>query len=204
MWRALGTLKAESRFAAARRDGQTGLIGRDAELALLLDRWGLARSGAGQLIMLSGEAGLGKSRLIHALRGRLTGEAHDVVLLQCSNYYRNSSFYPVIEWLDRAVPLAPEDTAEIRLVKLRAKLSLSTEALERLAELLSSSTELVDAPPDARVRKEQLLAALVRLLAGRHPAGRGSWCWKMRIGATRPHWSWWAAWQHRWLSTRSY
>ncbi len=162
VWRALGTLKAESRFAAARRDGQTGLIGRDAELALLLDRWGLARSGAGQLIMLSGEAGLGKSRLIDALRGRLTGEAHDVVLLQCSNYYRNSSFYPVIEWLDRAVPLAPEDTAEIRLVKLRAKFSLSTEALERLAELLSSSTALVDAPPDARVRKEELLAALVR------------------------------------------
>jgi predicted ATPase len=75
----------------------------------------------------------------------------------------------MINWLERSVQLAPEDTAEIRLVKLRAKFPLSAQALERLAELLSSSTKLVDAPTDARVRKEQLLAALVLVLTGTTP-----------------------------------
>jgi tetratricopeptide (TPR) repeat protein len=116
--------------------------------------------------MLSGEAGLGKSRLIEAVRGHLTGEAHDVVSLQCSNYYRNSAFYPVIEWLERAVQLAPEDTSRSKLAKLQAKLTLPTEALGRIAELLSISTDLVGAPAVPSVRKEQLLAALVRLLVG--------------------------------------
>src|SRR5262249_44489968 len=73
IWSVLGRLKPESRFAAAHRDRQTGLIGRDDELALLLDRWRLACAGAGQLVLLSGEAGLGKSHLIEAARGHLTG-----------------------------------------------------------------------------------------------------------------------------------
>jgi tetratricopeptide (TPR) repeat protein len=100
------------------------------------------------------------------MRGHLTGEAHDVVLLQCSNYYRNSAFYPVIEWLERAVQLTPEDTTPSKLAKLQAKLSLPMAALGRIAELLSISTDLVDAPADPMVRKARLLAALVGLLTG--------------------------------------
>jgi class 3 adenylate cyclase/tetratricopeptide (TPR) repeat protein len=165
-WRVLGRLQAESRFAAARRDRQTGLVDRDGELALLLERWRLACTGAGQLVMLSGEAGLGKSRLIDAVRGQMTAGAHDVVLLQCANYYRNSAFYPVIEWLERTVQLTPEDTPRSKLAKLQAKLGLSTEALGRIAELLSVSTDLVEAAADPRVRKEQLQAALVAILIG--------------------------------------
>jgi class 3 adenylate cyclase len=166
VWRVLGMLKAESRFAAAHRDRQTGLIGRDAEFALLLDRWRLACGGAGQLVLLSGEAGLGKSHLIDAVRGHLTDALHDVLLLQCSNYHRNSAYYPVIEWLERATQLAPEEPYGSKLSKLQAKLALSTEALARIAELLSISTDLIAAPADPRVRKEQLLAALVGLLLG--------------------------------------
>jgi tetratricopeptide (TPR) repeat protein len=166
IWRVLGQLRAESRFAAAHRDRQTGLIGRKGELALLLERWRLACAGAGRLVVLSGEAGLGKSHLIEAVRRHLTGEAHDVVLLQCSNYYRNSAFYPVIEWLERALQLTPEDTYQSRLSKLETQLAMPTEALGRIAELLSISTDAVYPPADARVRKEQLLAALVSLLIG--------------------------------------
>jgi class 3 adenylate cyclase/tetratricopeptide (TPR) repeat protein len=166
VWGVLGKLRAESRFAAAHGDRQTGLIDRDAELALLLDRWRLACTGAGQLVMLSGEAGLGKSRLINAVRENLTGKAHDVVLLQCSNYSRNSAFYPVIEWLERAVQLTLDDTSRSKLSKLQAKLALPTEALGRIAELLSISTDLVDPAAEPSVRKEQLLAALVGLLIG--------------------------------------
>ena len=166
VWRVLGGLKAESRFAAAHRDRQTGLVGRDGELALLLDRWRLACTGAGQLVMLSGEAGLGKSRLIDAVRGQMTAGAHDVVLLQCANYYRNSALYPVIEWLERAVQLTPEYTSRSKLAKLQAKFSLSSETLGRIAELLSISTDLVEAPADPRMRKEQLQAALVTMLIG--------------------------------------
>src|SRR5207245_930925 len=81
VWRVLGEAKAESRFAAAHGDRQVDLVGRDAELALLLDRWRSACTGTGQLLLLSGEAGLGKSRLIDALREHLADEAQDVVLL---------------------------------------------------------------------------------------------------------------------------
>ncbi len=166
VWRVLREAKAESRFAAARRDRQVGLIDRDAELALLLDRWRSACTGKGQLVLLSGEAGIGKSRLIDGMREHLAEEAPDVVLLQCSNYYRNSSFHPLIEWLQRAAQLTPEDAPRSKLAKLEARFALPAEALGRIAELLSTSPDLTAEPADPSARKEQLLAALVDLLTG--------------------------------------
>jgi class 3 adenylate cyclase len=164
VWRVHGEARAESRFAAARGERQVGLIGRAAELALLIDRWRLACTGTGQLVLLSGEAGLGKSRLIDALREHLAGEVRDVVLLQCSNYYRNSSHHPVIEWLERAAQLMPEDTPRGKLSKLQARLTLPADALGSIAELLSISPDLAGEAEDPSARKEQILAALVELL----------------------------------------
>ena len=166
VWRVLGEAKVESRFAAAHRNRQVGLIGRDAEFALLLDRWRSARAGTGQLVLLAGEAGLGKSRLIDSLREHLAGEESDVLFLQCSNYYRNSAFHPVIEWLERAAQLMPEDTSRSKLSKLQAKLTLPTDALGKIAELLSIAPDLRAESADLSVRKEQMLAALVHLLTG--------------------------------------
>jgi class 3 adenylate cyclase/tetratricopeptide (TPR) repeat protein len=166
VWRVVGEAKVESRFAAARRDRQVALIGRDAELALLLDRWRPARTGSGQLVLLSGEAGIGKSRLVDALRQHLADEAPDVVVLQSSSYYRNSSFHPLIEWLERAAEVMPEDAPAIKLSKLQARLPLPQEAVVRIAELLSVSTDIAAKPADPSVRKEQLLTALVDVLTG--------------------------------------
>jgi class 3 adenylate cyclase/tetratricopeptide (TPR) repeat protein len=166
LWRVLGEAKAESRFAAAHRDRQPGLIGRDEELAFLVDRWRMTHMGAGQLVLLSGDAGLGKSRLIDGLREYLADELRDIVLLQCSNYYRNSSFHPVIEWFERTAELMPEDSARIKWAKLQSSLTLPPDALGRIAELLSISPDLPVEPADPNARKEQTLAALVDLLAG--------------------------------------
>jgi class 3 adenylate cyclase len=166
VWRVLGEAKAESRFAATHRDAQIGLVGRDAELALLVDRWRSACTGAGQLVLLSGEAGLGKSRLIDALREHLAGEKRDVLFLQCSNYYRNSALHPVIEWLERAAQLMPEDTPRGKLSKLQAKLTVPPDALVKIAELLSITPDLRAEPSDPSVHKEEMLAALIDLLTG--------------------------------------
>jgi class 3 adenylate cyclase len=105
-WRVAGEGSAEGRFealrAAASAGGLTPLVGRERELALLLDRWGRAKDGEGQVVLLSGEPGIGKSRLVHALRERLGGEPHAALGLFCSPYHANTALHPVAGLLERA------------------------------------------------------------------------------------------------------
>src|SRR6516225_8729287 len=109
-----GVAIAESRFEAARR-GLTDLVGRAAESALLLDRLREARAGAGQIVLLSGEAGIGKSRLAAQLAAEVANEPHTRLRYQCSPYHRDSVLHPFVVALGRAARLAPEDPPETQL-----------------------------------------------------------------------------------------
>jgi tetratricopeptide (TPR) repeat protein len=168
-WRVLGEARTESRFAAFRggRADRLPVVGRDSELAVLLTRWRLTVEGAGQTVLLVAEPGLGKSRLVEALREALPDHAHDVVLLQCASHHQTSALRPAIEWIERAAGFAPDDPAEIRFERLNSLPGLAGTTLEAVAELLS----VVDAAEIGQAeRRERTLNALIALLT-QAPAG---------------------------------
>ncbi|HSA79367.1 MAG TPA: alpha/beta fold hydrolase [Geminicoccaceae bacterium] len=113
----------ESRFEARRLAGLSPLVGRTHEVALLLDRWALAREGEGQAVLLSGEPGIGKSRLVEALRERLADEPHMAVGYQCSPHHTQSALYPLRARLEQAARLHRGDSAEAKLDKLETLLA---------------------------------------------------------------------------------
>jgi class 3 adenylate cyclase/predicted ATPase len=136
-----GVAVTESRFEAARR-GITDLVGRLPESAILRDRLREAWAGAGQIVLLSGEAGIGKSRLAAQLAAEVASEPHTRLRYQCSPYHRDSVLHPFVVQLERAAHLAAEDPAETQLDKLEAMLapSRTAETAPLLASLLSIPT----------------------------------------------------------------
>jgi class 3 adenylate cyclase/tetratricopeptide (TPR) repeat protein len=172
-WRVLGPGGAAGRFEAREAAaGLTPLVGREAELALLLDRWELARAGEGQAVLLSGEPGIGKSRLVRALRERLAGEPHAALRYQCSPHHMNTSLQPVVEQLGRAAGFRRSDTAEGRLAKLEALVAGSVAdvgaVVPLLADLLAIPAEGRYPPLDLapRRRRELTLRTLVDQMVG--------------------------------------
>ena len=119
-WAVVGVSAAEGRFESLRSGPLTGFVGREDELGLLIERWNLARDGEGQVVLLSGEPGIGKSRVLSELRSRLEAQSATSLRLQCSPYYVNSAFYPIIENFERALRFVRGDTAEQKLDKLEA------------------------------------------------------------------------------------
>jgi class 3 adenylate cyclase len=120
-WRVEGTLVTESRFDANRGGSSlTPLVGRDEELDLLLRRWSQAKDGEGQVVLLSGEPGIGKSRILSALRERLDAQGVQALRFQCSPYYVNSAFWPSIDNFERALKFTRDETADSKLDKLEA------------------------------------------------------------------------------------
>ena len=120
-WRVECVSSTESRFDANRGGSVlTPLVGRGEELDLLLRRWSQAKDGEGQVVLLSGEPGIGKSRILDALRERLEAQGVQALRFQCSPYYVNSVFWPVIDNLERALKFARDETAEAKLDKLEA------------------------------------------------------------------------------------
>src|SRR3984957_1809153 len=118
-WRVERALVTESRFDANRGGAAlTPLAGREEELDLLLRRWSQAKDGEGQVVLLSGEPGIGKSRILSALRERLDAQGVQALRFQCSPYYVNSAFWPVIDNFERALKFTRDETPDAKLDKL--------------------------------------------------------------------------------------
>ncbi len=145
-WQVLAVHNDASRFRATRDPTSAALVGRDAELALLLDRWQLAVAGEGQLFLLSGEPGLGKSRLCETLFSRITAEPHGEVRLQCSPYHANSALHPVLRHIERTAGFGHDDPASLlraHFVRLLGDASKAEHAIALLGPVLG----LTDAAP---------------------------------------------------------
>src|SRR5882724_4444061 len=176
-WQVLGASASESRFEALRAS-TTPLVGRGEEIDLLLRRWEQAKGGEGSVVLLSGEPGIGKSRIAETILDRLSAEPHTRLRLFCSPHHQDSALYPSITQLERAAGFRRDDTNEQRLTKLEAVLALAAndlgEAAPLLADLLSIPTG--DRYPalelTSQKRKEKTLQALlveVEALAARQP-----------------------------------
>ena len=117
-WRVLGEGRAETRFEALHGTLLTPLVGRGEELELVLSRWRQAKEGGGQIVLICGEPGIGKSRLVLALGERLRDEPKATVGYTCSPHHVHSALFPFIAQLERSVGFSPADAAEARLGKL--------------------------------------------------------------------------------------
>src|SRR5215468_1105462 len=137
-WAVEGVSDSESRFEAVRAAGVSDLIGREDELDFLLERQRLAWNGEGQIVLISGEAGIGKSRLAAALAERIAGEPYTRLRYQCSPYHTNSALRPVIAQLERAAGFKVDDTSEQRLDKLEALLAMGALRIEGVAPLFAA------------------------------------------------------------------
>ncbi len=119
-YRIVRVSEAASRFEAATQEGLTPLVGREQEIGLLLERWALAQDGEGQAVLLCAEPGIGKSRILSALRERLEGQGAQTVRFQCSPYHVNSAFWPHIDNFERALRFARDESPESKLDRLEA------------------------------------------------------------------------------------
>jgi class 3 adenylate cyclase len=161
----------ESRFEALRA-ATTPLVGRDEEIELLMRRWDQAKAGDGSVVLISGEPGIGKSRVAHTVVERVSAEPHTRLRYFCSPHHRDSALYPSIAQLERAAGFRREDTAEQRLAKLEAVLAQGTNDLHQvvplLADLLSIPTgdhsPHLDLTPQKR--KERTLYAQLAQVEG--------------------------------------
>jgi len=165
-WAALRARAVESRFEALHASDLTELVGREEESELLLRRWARAKNGEGQVVLLLGEAGIGKSRLTAALLERLAGEPHLRLRYFCSPQHTDSALYPIIGQMERAAGLTHDDVARVRLEKLDAVLAQTSTSSEDAALIAA----MLSLPNDGRYpaleltpqrRRQRTLAALV-------------------------------------------
>jgi class 3 adenylate cyclase/tetratricopeptide (TPR) repeat protein len=164
---------AESRFEARASGAMSNMVGRDHELALMLERWKQAKAGEGQLVLLSGEAGIGKSRLARGMIDAVSSETHVRVSYQCSPYHADSPLYPMIQQLAFAAGIKPDDDNDDKLDRLEKVLVGAESDRPLFAALLGLQTEgrygaLSWTPQQQRARTLQALVnQLVELSRGK-------------------------------------
>ena len=176
-WAALRPASVESRFEALHASGLTELVGREEELELLLRRWSKAKTGEGQVVLLSGEPGIGKSRLTAALLERIAAEPHTRLRYFCSPQHTDSALYPIISQMERAAGFTHDDTAQAKLDKLDALLAQSStprQDVALLAEMLSLPNDgrypaLELAPQQRRQKTLEALTAQLEALSRSNP-----------------------------------
>jgi class 3 adenylate cyclase/predicted ATPase len=177
-WAALRQASVEGRFDAFHATGLTELVGREEELDLLLRRWSKAKTGEGQVVLLSGEAGIGKSRLTAALLERVASEPHTRLRYFCSPQHTDSAFYPIISQTERAAGLAHDDTKQAKLDKLDAVLAQTSTFIQDaalFAEMLSLPNDgrypsINLAPEERRQKTQEALTAQLARLTRQRPA----------------------------------
>ncbi len=176
-WVALQPSSVESRFEALHASGVTELVGRGEELELLLRRWSKAKAGEGQVMLLSGEPGIGKSRLTAALLERLAAEPHTRLRYFCSPQRTDSAFFPIIRQMERAAGFAQDDTVRAKLDELDALMAQShtpRQDIAVFADMLSLPNDgrypTLDLTPQQRRKKTlKALRGPVETFAGKKP-----------------------------------
>lgn len=170
-YRILAPTDATNRFEARLARSLTPLVSRDVELGFIQQRWDQATDGEGQAVLLQGESGIGKSRLVRTFRERLERDAHQAITLSCSSHHQASAFYPVVEQLGRALEFAPDDSGSARQEKLGAFIGRLGLPGDRLAPALAAllGVAMEDSVPTLPVDPVQLrrdtLDALVQIVA---------------------------------------
>ena len=171
-WTVLREAENVSRFEASRSHRMTPFVGREPEVALLLERWRDACAGEGKVALLSGEAGIGKSRILATLRERIADEPHVAVRYQCSPHHVNDAFYPIVSQIARAADFVAGEPAAARLEKLEAMAVRSRLAPKEIAPIVAS---LCSVPLEGRYpplamapseQKERSITAILSLFEG--------------------------------------
>jgi len=177
-WRVIGESTAESRFDATHAGAFGGIVGRDYELGLIRERWTRSVSGHGQVVLLSGEAGFGKSRLVRALSDDIADQGHFRLSYQCSPHHTNSALFPVVHQLVREADFEDTDDADVKLDKLEKLLKVAHDDIADIAPIFASLLALPYAerygaleldPLQLRARTIEALIAQVVALSRERP-----------------------------------
>lgn len=178
LWQVTGELGMESRFEAVHAEGLTPLVARNEEIDLLMGRWKSAKQGEGQVVLLSGEPGIGKSRISQTLRERIADEPHTRLRYQCSPYHTNSALYPITTQLEFAARFAAGDSSEEKLKKLETVLAPSTKERHKVIPILAAALSIPAGgrheplnlpPPQLKERTFKVLFEQLEILAQEQP-----------------------------------
>jgi class 3 adenylate cyclase len=150
VYRVLHASETQTRLDVGAIRGLTPLVGRDSEVALLRERWTQVQDGLGQVVLINGEPGIGKSRLVQVLKEQLAGERYTRIEYRCASHTQHSALYPVITHLERALAFTRDDTPDAKLRKLEAALAPYAWPLPDTVPLLAALLSLplpAHAPP---------------------------------------------------------